>query len=292
MPRVLCAGHVNWDVTLYVDGLPEVDGEARVRSRRAGGGGSAANVASVLVDLGVETGLVGSVGDDDPGRRARRELADRGVDLDGLRVVEDGVTTEKYLVVDPDGSAFVLGREGVNEAIGPADVRDGQLAGVEHFHLTGQRPETAAALADIAAEAGASTSVDPGRRVAERDFAPVFDRVDLVFVNESEAESLGQDAVPAETLLVITTGEGGATARVEDDRYDHRGFHARNVDETGAGDAFAAGFLATWLDGSAVDVALAVGNACGAIATERRGARVEVDPDRVDSMRRAEPGDP
>ena len=30
MPRVVCAGHVNWDVTLYVDALPEADGEARL----------------------------------------------------------------------------------------------------------------------------------------------------------------------------------------------------------------------------------------------------------------------
>ncbi|MCO8268933.1 carbohydrate kinase family protein, partial [Haloferax sp. AB510] len=49
MSRVICAGHVNWDVTLRVDALPEPDGEATVESRVGAGGGSAANVASGLV---------------------------------------------------------------------------------------------------------------------------------------------------------------------------------------------------------------------------------------------------
>ena len=286
MPRVLCAGHVNWDVTLFVDGLPEVDGEARVESRRAGGGGSAANVATALADLGVDAGLVGAVGDDDPGRRARRELSERGVDLAGLRTVGGGETTQKYLVVAPDGRAFVLGRDGVNEAVGPGDLDASLLDGVAHLHLTGQRPATAEALAEHARSAGATVSVDPGRRVGERDFASLLERADLVFANALEARTLDLDALAAENGLVVKVGEAGATARVDGRRYDHPGYPARSVDETGAGDAFAAGFLASWLDGGDVAAALAVGNACGAIATERRGARVELDPERVEAMRR------
>jgi hypothetical protein len=54
MVRVLSAGHVNWDVTLRLDELPEPDGEARINSQSSGGGGSAANTAVALSSLGVD----------------------------------------------------------------------------------------------------------------------------------------------------------------------------------------------------------------------------------------------
>ena len=53
----MCAGHVNWDITLRVDRLPGPDDEARVRERSEGGGGSAANVAAALAMLSCEARL-------------------------------------------------------------------------------------------------------------------------------------------------------------------------------------------------------------------------------------------
>jgi len=103
MVRVVAAGHVNWDVTLRVDSLPEPDGEAQLVSQRRSGGGSAANVACALAGFDVDTGIVGSVGDDENGLLARRELEAADVDLRGLRVVADAETSVKYLVVDADG---------------------------------------------------------------------------------------------------------------------------------------------------------------------------------------------
>ncbi|NIS28551.1 MAG: carbohydrate kinase family protein, partial [Actinobacteria bacterium] len=118
---MLCAGHVNWDVTLQVDALPEPDGEARITDQRRSGGGSAANAAVALAGLGVPVGLLGSVGDDEHGAALREALRERGVALDALRTVPGAETTVKYLVVEPGGEVFVLGNEGANEAVGPDD---------------------------------------------------------------------------------------------------------------------------------------------------------------------------
>ena len=285
MPRVVCAGHVNWDVTLYVDALPEVDGESHLRSRQSGGGGSAANVATSLVDLGLEAGLVGAVGDDDAGRGVRAELEDSGVDLGGLHTVEGGETTEKYLIVDPDGQVCVLGNDGVNEALAPDDVGPDLVADADHLHLTGQRPETARALAELAVEAGATVSFDPGRRVGDRDFSALLSTVDLVFLNRVESRAVdGSGLLEGDGALVVKFGADGATVRANGERFDHPGYPVRAVDATGAGDAFAAGFLAAWLDGADFERALAYGNACGAVATEREGARAELDPERVEAL--------
>lgn len=273
MSRVVCAGHVNWDVTLRVDHLPEPDAEARIRSQSQSGGGSAANVAVGLVGLDVDATLVGSVGDDEYGLLARRALERRGVDL-ALTVVEDGQTAVKYLVVDPAGEVAVLGTEGDNEAIGPADVDPALLDGADHLHLTSQRPATAARLAELAAERGIPTSFDPGRRFAERDYGAVVARADVLFLNEREAANFDRNL--DDRLVVTKYGAAGSVVETPDALYRHPGFDAESVDSTGAGDAFAAGFLASRLRDDPPERALAVANACGALAARERGARVDL----------------
>lgn len=278
MVRVVVAGHVNWDVTLRVEALPEPDGEATIESQRRSGGGSAANVASALAGFDVDTGLVGSVGDDEPGLLARRELQDLGVDLDHLLVVEDAETSVKYLIVASEGEVMVLGNDGANEAVQPNDIESDYVAGADHLHLTSQRPETATRLAEVAADAGVTVSFDPGRRLDERDFSDALDRADVVFANDREAPSLFNGENVRETpygdrVVVVKHGAAGATVYTPEGTYQHPGFGIDPVDTTGAGDAFAAGFIATRLEGGDFERALEYANACGALASLSEGAR-------------------
>jgi ribokinase len=292
MRRVLVAGHVNWDVTLVVDSLPAADEEAEIRDRHRSGGGSAANVAAGLAGLSVPASLLGSVGDDEPGRLVREELADRGVDVDGVATAP-GATSTKYLLV-ADGDVAVLGIDGVNEALGPEDVERADVADVEHVHLTGQRGATAERLADLAVDGGCTVSLDPGRRAGDRDFEDVLGRADLVFGTDREVAALfdgdpgsSEGAVDPEgagPLVVATSGAGGATCYC-DDPVAHEGFDVEVADTSGAGDAFVAGFLSVWLeDDGDLDRALAVGNACGAIASRKIGARTDLDHGEVSAL--------
>ncbi|MFB6176342.1 MAG: carbohydrate kinase family protein, partial [Halobaculum sp.] len=128
---------------------------------------------------------------------------------------------------------------------------------------------------------------------------------DLVFVNEREADALGAepwgDTLRADATLVVTLGSDGAEVRTPDTTHRHDGFAIEPLDTTGAGDAFASGFLAARggaVDGTAAadaldatatvdssarsfDDTLAVANACGAIASRELGARATLDWDRV-----------
>ncbi|WP_158055714.1 carbohydrate kinase family protein [Halorussus halophilus] len=286
MVEVVTAGHVNWDVTLRVDALPQPDGEARIDSQRRSGGGSAANVAVALAGMDFETGLVGSVGDDESSHLVRRELKNAGVDCSHLLAVTDGETTTKYLIVDPAGEVMVLGNEGANEAIEPADVDPEYVTQARHLHLTSQRPDTAAHLAAVATEAGLSVSFDPGRRLGERDYSEALAYSDIVFLNDREArEILDKDLeYPSSELhgrvVVIKHGGDGAQVDTPGCSYAHPGFDAEVVDTTGAGDAFAAGFLRVLLESEGpigpdaeYDRALEFANACGAMAAMREGAR-------------------
>lgn len=273
MPQVVCAGHVNWDVTLRVERLPAPDGEARIRSGSQSCGGSAANVAAGLTGLDLDVTLVGSVGDDEHGLLAQRALNRAGINL-SLEIVEGGQTAVKYLLVDDDGEVAVLGTDGDNEAVRPADVNPGLLDDADHLHLTSQRPATAERLADLAVQRGVPVSFDPGRRLDERDYGPVFERADIVFLNEHEAAAL--DEAPTCQRVVTTYGTDGAVLETPDGLYHHPSFGLGSVDSTGAGDAFAAGFVAAHLRDNSPERVLAVANACGALCTREEGAQADL----------------
>jgi len=297
--RLLCAGHVNWDVTLEVDRLPGPDGEARITDESQSGGGSAANTASVCSTLDVPAGILGSVGTDQHGYQARRELVDAGVDTGHL--VETAVgTAVKYLVVDPDGRVMVLGDDRGNEAFDADDVAPDLLAALDHLHLTSQRPATATELATLAREHDTTVSFDPGRRVTDRDYGTAIERSNYLFLTEREAEAALEldlsdpDDRPDDRVVVLKAGTDGASVRTPDRTCTHGGFDVDPVDTTGAGDAFAAGFLTALLTGWDPDedatnreatasgatpdfeLALRLANACGAIATRQTGARVRI----------------
>jgi len=272
--RVVCAGHVNWDVTLQVDRLPDPDGEACIAEQYQSGGGSASNVAVALAGLEASPLLLGSVGRDEYGWLARRELEAAGVETS--LVETGGETAVKYLVVDESGELVMFGNDGANEAYDASDLSERELSLAHHLHLTSQAPGTAADLARAATREGLSVSFDPGRRLADRDYTVTLRRTDLLFCNEREAGVLDDHGLAdAVSTLVVKQGSGGATVLTDDGDVTHPGFAVDPVDTTGAGDAFAAGFLVARDEG--LERALAVGNACGALAARTPGARVQVE---------------
>lgn len=277
--RVVCAGHVNWDVTLRVDRLPCADDEARIHDRTETGGGSAANVGVALAGLEHDAVVLGSVGDDEFGERAVDRLRKAGVQPE-VEVV-DGETATKYILVDGDGEVALLGHEGANEALRPDDLSPSVLDGADAVHLTGQRPATAARLAALAAERDLPVSFDPGRRVGARDYAGVLEHADLLFATEREAAAIDA-AVP---WRVTKHGREGASMTCPAGTFEHEGYRVGTTpDSTAAGDAFAAGFLAVWLEDGHPERALRVANACGALAANAEGARVDLSWERVEAM--------
>jgi ribokinase len=301
---VICAGHANWDVTLLVDHLPAADSEATIHDQRSGGGGSAANTAVSLSQLGVSSGIIASVASDRDGRAAHSELRENGVDTMGLQIV-DGQTAVKYLVIAPDGEAFVLGTDGANERIDPDAIPASFIESADHLHLTGQNPETASVLAERATDAGLSVSFDPGRRCSSRSYDRTLALADIVFLNRRETNQI---EVPDDSIIVRKHGSGGATAETPHGTYHHSGFPVDAIDTTGAGDAFAAGFLSMILTESDTtsesefepeykyrdesvfepeiefSSALAVGNACGALTASAKGTRPGLSWQSIDVM--------
>ncbi|MDR5672907.1 Sugar kinase, ribokinase family [Halalkaliarchaeum sp. AArc-CO] len=311
-PNVICAGHINWDVTMHVDRLPEPDGEVQIRKLIQSGGGSAANVAVGLSGLEADATVFGSVGGDDSGAFALRELDRSGVECGHVLVAKSETTAVKYLVVDDCGEVMVFASDGANEAFSAGDLPPRVVATADHLHLTSQRPETAVELAALVRDVGGTVSFDPGRRIGQRAFKRAFPYVDVLFCNRREAERSADDYRehgPDDGLLVIKRGGDGASVSGPDGTVSHSGYEIDAVDTTGAGDAFAAGFLAAWLgsrafrrrfrrdrgpsdsegfpddvDDPPLEEVLAVANACGALTAMEATARTELAWDRIASL--------
>ncbi len=246
--------------------------------------------------LGMKTAAIGAVGDDAFGDCLRDQLIADGVSVNGLRQLADQPTGIAFVAYNADGSrdfVFSLGAGGhlANDMLDPA-----LFAGLRCFHLMGSTlsmSQTALEVCQQALEmaqaAGALISFDPNLRPdllppeqARFAFAPFIAAADILIPTEEEllqlivANSLDQaiDTLLTERperIVVVTRGAEGCSVYTADGRIDVAGFPAEEIDPTGAGDCFDAGFITALLEGKTVAEAAQLGNACGALTVNAKG---------------------
>ena len=216
-------------------------------------GGQAANVAAWARWLGADARLVARRTDDAGGRMIAEELSARGVELAGPLAAGER-TGAVVALVAPDGTRTLASDRGASGTLGPADVDASMVDGADVLHVAGytllRDPGAAAALrlADAARRYGARVTVDLstahgiaelGREEMRRRVAALAPAI--VFANEAEAAAFGE---PLDCAWVVKRGALGCTVRHGGEVVAHPGPQVeRVVDTTGAGDAFAAGFV-------------------------------------------------
>lgn len=258
--------------------------------------GAESNVAMYLADHGVPVAWLSALGDDPLGHRVRATVAASGVDVSHVRT--DPHRPTGLLVKDPGpaGTRVHYYRRGsAASALGP-EVLDGPpVRTAALLHLTGITP----ALSDscrqlviraLAAEPGArpyAVSFDVNHRAAlwPDGSAPAVlrelaDRADIVFVGLDEAQALwGEKLTPEDVrallprphILVVKDGANDATAFTEEGAHTVPTPRVTVVEAVGAGDAFAAGFLAGLLRGTTTTQALRLGHITAASALRVTG---------------------
>lgn len=281
---VLVVGDVMVDVVAAHDAAiqPGSDTAARIH---VGDGGSAANTAAWLAAEGERPRLLAAIGDDDLGRRTARALGDDGIALVGP-VVADATTGTCVVLVGPDGERTMLPDRGANDRLPVAAValaferRPGWLhvSGYALLHA-GSRPAGQAALAVARAE-GATVSVDaasaaPIGAVGAEAFLGWVAGIDLLLANDDEMAVLGGLApvLEAAGAVVVKHGAAGATWTDGCETVRVDGMTVDVVDTTGAGDAFAAGWIAAARSRADVHGCLTRAVQAGATAVTRPGAR-------------------
>ena len=292
MPSVICLGILVADVIgRPIEAVPAPGALALVESITPHIGGCAANTGIGLHRLGVETAIVGAVGDDGFGAFVRGVLQSEGVQVSGV-ISKDAPTSATMVLVAPDGERTFLHCVGANAAFDNADFDAQTLDGTRLLHIAGHGLMPAfdgAPCAQVLAQAqkrGVATSLDTAGAPDEnwrQNLRSCLPHLDFFVPSLHEVRDLFPDCQSPEAIaarlidegvgcVAIKMGEAGSYALDRDGQSSHAdALDVAVMDATGAGDAFAAGFLAATLRDLPLQTCLQMGNATGARCVQAVG---------------------
>lgn len=260
-------------------------------------GGSAANSCAVAAAIGAKVAFVGQVADDQLGQVFGHDIRAAGVAFD-TPPAKDGPPTARCLIlVTQDAQRTMCTYLGAcvnlsEAAIVPDRVQAAAVTYMEGYLFDPPAAQAAfrkaAALAHQAGRLVSLTLSDPFCVDRHRDAfrALVKDEVDILFANEAEILSLYQvedfadalAAVRAETRIAcLTRSEQGSVVATPQQLVQVAAVPTSVVDTTGAGDAYAAGFLAGFTQGKALSVCGRMASVAAAEAISHVGARPQGD---------------
>ncbi|GHG49801.1 carbohydrate kinase [Sinomonas cellulolyticus] len=274
-PRLITVGETMMMVTpAHAESLATAD-DVRLHP-----GGAESNVACHTAYLGVHSAWVSAVGDDVLGRRIVRSIEERGVDTRWV-TSDPGAPTGVYFK-DPGHGVLYYRRGSAASRMSPDTLAGVPLEDAEVVHLSGITPAlsaTCAALVDAAIERVAASrarlSFDVNYRPSlwpDGEAAPVLrelaDRADVVFVGLDEAQALWGCTTPEDVRallpgpgrVVVKDGDVGATELGRDGTVFEPAIPTEVLEAVGAGDAFAAGYLAADLNGAGASGRLRAGH--------------------------------
>ncbi len=262
-------------------------------------GGSVANSIAGVAALGGTCGYIGKVADDDFGARFRHDLSSLGVELDlAVAAAGDGATGRCHVFITPDAQRTMATYLGASNRLNVDDVREDLIARSEITYVEGylfDRPSAKEAVRKtvhfahehdsmVALSLSDTFCVDRHRR----DFLDlVTTDVDVLLANEHEVLSLFQLSSLEQVfgaldelgvLAVVTRGPHGADVATVSGVVSVPAHEVEHVvDQNGAGDMFAAGFLYGLALGADPVESAELGSLCAGEIITHLGARPETD---------------
>ena len=229
-------------------------------------GGSAANTAYWISQLGGNAGFIGKISNDDLGKQFRSSLKDSGLNDYTVYESEDNQTGLCAIFITPDGERTMNTYLGAGEHLSVDDLHIDAIKEAKILYMEGylwDKPSSKSAFlnaAKINKESGGLNSIslsDVFCVEMHRDsfISFIADDIDYVFCNEDELNSLTlqsstnesfkyfEEKFPKVKELICTLGSEGAVILKNGERHSFEATEARVVDKTGAGDFFAAGYL-------------------------------------------------
>jgi len=258
-------------------------------------GGAESNLAVALSRLGLSAGWMSYLGDDEPGQLVLDRIRAEGVDTSQVRRIKDH-PTGLYLreQVGANVRVYYYRQGSAASTMQRGAVDADYLSGAKFVHLTGITPAISEDCrvfilwaAREASALGARISFDVnyrsklwGTEEAREFIEEILPDVYLLFAGDEEAKALwGRDdeglvrelAHSGPEEVVLKTGSTGSLALVDGEILEHPAFTVAEVDPVGAGDAFAAGYLAGHLWDLPAEERLRVANAMGALSVATLG---------------------
>jgi ribokinase len=292
-PQLISLGSINMDIQVRADRWPESGETLLATDFLMTCGGKAANVAVLNRKLGVETLLLGQVGDDILGNDILRQLKEAGIDLDHVRQMPDTATAVSTIVVMPDGEKTIILAANANLAWDEA--RDATRIA----ELIAAAPDGSVLVADLevpvaivrtairaAHERSLPVVLDPSP--ADRFTDDLCQYIDVLTPNTAEASQLTGIEIDSEEAArragrdLVERGigaacqklaQGGCVTVTQDSVLRIEPVPVDVVDQTGAGDAFAGGMGYGLLQGEDIATATLIAVASSHVAVTANGSQ-------------------
>jgi ribokinase len=301
--EVVGLGALNIDHIYNVERIL-ADGEAVVNRAISSPGGSAANTIYGLAKLGVGGGFVGVVGDDAEGEIMLQDFRQGGVDISHIKVKRRARTGAVLCLSDRLGRRSLYVMPGANNQLTMDDLDLTYINRARMLHLSSfagdKQFKVLRELIDRL-DSQVNLSFAPGALYAAKGLkalAPILTRTNILFINQDEIQQLTGEGYKAGAeacrkwgchVVVVTLGKGmklefseeaeaSVVCYIKDAEREYvvdSGSQniAREVDTTGAGDAFATGFLYGLLNGKGLEECGRLGNIVAQFCISKVGAR-------------------
>jgi sugar/nucleoside kinase (ribokinase family) len=247
--------------------------------------------------LGTRARFVGAVGKDDFGDLIIKRFKEDGVDTSQIKIMDDFTTGVAFVTYFKDGGRkfiYHIPRAATGQ-IFPEDIDPDSFSDMSYLHIAGStmsmNPHSRQACIkaiDIVTGSGGKISFDPNFRpelISESEiqesFFPVIKKSHIIFPTHEEiavltgeidiSKACGKLFDMGPDIIAIKQGKEGSTVYKGDERISVPAFEVEEIDPTGAGDCYCAGFLNGIMRGLDIGDAARLANAVGALAVTRKG---------------------
>ena len=239
------------------------------------------NVACAASRLGLHTGMVSWVGDDADSRLFLEDLRRFGVDTTQVNVVPNSHTSRAIILIDPTGEKAIILLPTSSDTLSLDPPLTAYLQNARLVYCTAYDPAQLARVAEVVHAAGGliSTDIEPMAGLQDETFIRILALVDILFI---DAKSIAVDdysqiakqlQAAGPEMVILSFGARGSLACDAHGITRCPAFEVPVVDTTGAGDCFAAAFLAAYVRRLPRDQALCYANAAAALSIQGYGAR-------------------
>jgi sugar/nucleoside kinase (ribokinase family) len=285
--EVFCVGNAVADILARpVDQLAPSGTSQSLEDVALGPGGNCVNTAIALARLEVSVLAAATIGDDRFGHFMLDRVLAEGIDDSCLVTIPDAKTSTSIVLVETSGERRFLHLRGASAFFSGEHLDWGKVRGTSIFHYASAFALPAFDEACLepslkrAHELGCLTSVNICWDVRGRWLKliqPALAHTDFIFPNCDEGQQLTGESEPAAIssrlrrlgvkTVIVKLGAKGCYVESAEGAFTSPGFAVQPVDTTGAGDCFAAGFLAAVCHGHSLERAARYANAAGALAT-------------------------
>lgn len=292
--RVGCVGD------LLVEVMREkVDEPLNVTGRFVGPfpSGASGNFIDTIAKLGIKAYFIGAVGKDDFGQIVTRRLKKDGVDISHIKMLDDYTTGTAFVTYFSNGSRkfiFHLPKAATGQ-IYPEDIDPDYLSKLNYLHIVGSTmsinkncKEACQRAIKLVKDSGGKVSFDPNFRpelLSEEEirelFNPIISNSDVVFPTTEEAKILtGKETLKeackeilkrGPEIVAVKQNKKGSSVFTVNEQFHIPAFEVKEIDPTGAGDCYCAGFIVGLLKGMDLRETARFANAVGALAVTKKG---------------------